>query len=121
MERLAGHGAARVRDAVDNCDLLQRSGRLRAGRRAFIARAIVDGYSLYEGVEKARIPAAAAKLPGIVARAATPEQLEELNGMFPRMAAIEAIFRRGVLRPSDIDERTPEELLRKLLSSTRPA
>lgn len=119
VERLAAHGHDRVRDAIDNCDLLQKSGRLRAGRRAYIARAISDGYSLYEGVEKARIPAAARRLPELVRAVASAEEIETLNASLPSQASIESVFRRGILRPGDLDAMAPDDILRKLLSLTR--
>lgn len=119
VECLAAHGHERVRDAIDNCDLLQKSGRLRAGRRAYIARAISDGYSLYEGVEKARIPAAARRLPELVRAVASAEELEALNTAFPSQASIESVFRRGILRPGDLDAMAPDDILRKLQSLTR--
>ena len=119
MERLSAHGLHRVRDAIDNCDSLAKAGRLRASRRGVIARAIVDGYSLYEGVERSRVPAAASRLATLVGSVATPEELELLNRAYPSPAAIEAIFRRGLLRAADLDSRTPDDLLRKLLGAAR--
>ena len=106
----------RVRDAVDNCDSAQRRKRLRSSRRAFIADAVRKGYSLFQDVERARMPGAAERLHAVVAAIATPEEAQRLTAAYG--SALGAM-RRGVVTLAHLETLPPSALLERLLDCAR--
>lgn len=116
VQRLAAFGMTAVRNAIDNCDSLQRRKALKANRRSYIASAIRGQYSLYADVEKSRHGEYARRLLQKVRPFIVGDEGEILNAAYPHP---EAILRTRILTIEDIEAMSGDELLQKLLGRIR--
>lgn len=113
---LAAHGMARVRKAIANADSLQKRNRLRGERRAYLASAIRDDYSLLEAAERDLWPRAADLLRRKLAEVADEHEAAALAEAFhDPLGALKA----RAVTVADVEAMTPHELLQRLLNRAR--
>lgn len=115
--RLAEFGSDRVRKALANCDSLERRGKLRSGRRSYIARAIQDDYTLSEAAERDLWPQAAQVLKAKLEAVCSEDDAQQLAALYK--TPLGAIQARAV-SVEDVHAMTPGELLHRLINRGRP-
>jgi len=116
VRRLATHGLDRIRTAIANCDNLQRRKKLRSDRRAYIARAITDGYTLLEAAERDLWPAAAERLIAKLRLVCTEDDFDALTAKYTNSIGP---LKARVVSVADIDDMPPSDLLHRLLNRGR--
>ena len=116
VRSLAEHGADRVDRAITNCDSLQRRGKLRGERRAYIACAIRNDYTLSEAAERDLWPAAAEELNRKLSTVCTEDDAERLRACYGTPLGV---LKARAVSVDDVRALAPSDLLHRLLNRGR--